>query len=361
MIRSHEKTPPKPPPMAKAAPPAGAPPLAKPPERRTPRPAEAAPPQGAVGSSERHAKRVAGAAASGLAFLVPQTQVTSFAISLGLHTVGLLGLAIIVVSHNLETPPRQLQFTPFDDDIAELDFQDMPEVEVAPLDEWEEMNAWDLPEDLAFETPDAAISIETDLLPVDPPARVEIDSLLEDAGTPAGGLMAAVSNANTGAPRGRGQGGGQGGGFGGELGRRLAREGAQSGSIQVSLLWNNLNDLDLHVLTPSGERIYYGHKQSQSRGCLDVDMNAGGRLSNEPVENIFWPPGSPVWGQFAIYVDYFSRHDPNMDKTAYEVHLLVDGEQQVFRGALHNGMQPILVTTFVRKPMAAEQEWGFAE
>ncbi len=44
-----------------------------------------------------------------------------------------------------------------------------------------------------------------------------------------------------------------------ELRARLEREGARSSDVQVSLMWNNYNDLDLHVVCPSGERIHGGN------------------------------------------------------------------------------------------------------
>ena len=53
-----------------------------------------------------------------------------------------------------------------------------------------------------------------------------------------------------------------------ELVERLEREGAKSSEVQVSLLWDNYNDLDLHVLCPSGERIHGGNKISECGGAV---------------------------------------------------------------------------------------------
>jgi uncharacterized protein YegL len=55
---------------------------------------------------------------------------------------------------------------------------------------------------------------------------------------------------------------------------RLDRESAQSGDVQISLLWHGTNDLDLHCIDPTGDRIWHEERKSKSGGELDVDMNA---------------------------------------------------------------------------------------
>ena len=66
--------------------------------------------------------------------------------------------------------------------------------------------------------------------------------------------------------------------------------GSVEGCLRISLSWNNYDDLDLHVFTPNGEHIYFSNPYTiKEKGNLDVDMNAGGRNSRTPVENIIFP------------------------------------------------------------------------
>ncbi len=73
--------------------------------------------------------------------------------------------------------------------------------------------------------------------------------------------------------------------------------------LRVSLAWFNYDDLDLHCSSPYGE-IYYGNKQ----GILDVDMNAGGSKSREPVENMRWK--KPKDGSYIFRVNNYNRREP---------------------------------------------------
>ena len=42
-----------------------------------------------------------------------------------------------------------------------------------------------------------------------------------------------------------------------ELTRRLDVAGAELGALTISLMWNTKEDLDLHVINPNGDRIWY--------------------------------------------------------------------------------------------------------
>ena len=77
-----------------------------------------------------------------------------------------------------------------------------------------------------------------------------------------------------------------------DLNERLEREGGKSGAVQVSLAWDDYNDLDLHLFCPSGERIYFNNKESECGGELDVDMNVK-PVSDNAVENVVWQENPP--------------------------------------------------------------------
>ena len=122
-----------------------------------------------------------------------------------------------------------------------------------------------------------------------------------------------------------------------ELNKRLKREGAKTGSIQISLLWDNYNDLDLHCIDPSGEEIFYGHKKSLSDGELDVDMNAGDPYSNQPVENIYWEKGKAPNGKYKIFLNHYQNHGCGagcLDPSNYFIRIKYNNTIKEFRGKI---------------------------
>jgi Ca-activated chloride channel family protein len=119
-----------------------------------------------------------------------------------------------------------------------------------------------------------------------------------------------------------------------EMSARLAGAGAKTGDVRVSLMWNNYNDLDLHVIAPSREEIYYSHRRSRCGGVLDVDMNAGGPESNTPVENIYWPKGGAPKGQYSVIVQNYAYHRRVGRITKFTVEVFNRGEVSQYTGTI---------------------------
>jgi hypothetical protein len=115
-----------------------------------------------------------------------------------------------------------------------------------------------------------------------------------------------------------------------EFNLRLSRENARTGKIQVSLKWDNRNDLDIHLIEPSGNKISYRNKKSRAGGILDVDMNAGEYESNKPVENIYYGVNAPA-GHYRVVVDFYNKKT-NLQNNRFSVLLGVNGSYCVFSG-----------------------------
>ncbi|HMU39789.1 MAG TPA: hypothetical protein PKE31_12345 [Pseudomonadota bacterium] len=103
--------------------------------------------------------------------------------------------------------------------------------------------------------------------------------------------------------------------------------------VRASLIWDNRNDLDLHVIAPSGEHIFYGHKQSQCKGELDVDRNVRGETT-KPVENIRWKKGEAPAGRYQVFVQNYRFHEPDAAPTPFRVELEVNGKIQHIEGVI---------------------------
>lgn len=129
------------------------------------------------------------------------------------------------------------------------------------------------------------------------------------------------------------------------MARALRREGAKTGEVVISLMWNNDDDLDLHVHTPDGEQIYYGDKKSKCGGELDVDMNAGGPQSEkEPVENTFWAK-APL-GEYKVSVNQYCNRTKDKE-VPYVVQINVRGKVTTYNKVWKQGTAAMQkLTTF---------------
>ena len=127
-----------------------------------------------------------------------------------------------------------------------------------------------------------------------------------------------------------------------EFDQRVARDGGREGEVQVTLIWDNVNDLDVHVYCPNGSRIYYASMHGCG-GALDIDANAGGGRTRSPVENVTWPGGAPP-GQYRVEIDHYANHG-GPEPTPYRVRIRVGEEERIITGILAPG-QPRRVITF---------------
>lgn len=79
-----------------------------------------------------------------------------------------------------------------------------------------------------------------------------------------------------------------------------------TGDVQVTLLWADGNDLDLHVIDPSGAELYFSNTRSPTGGTLDHDDTAGCSSTGTHVENVFWPAGGAPPGRYRVFVKNYS-------------------------------------------------------
>jgi hypothetical protein len=107
--------------------------------------------------------------------------------------------------------------------------------------------------------------------------------------------------------------------------------------IRASLLWNNRNDLDLHMITPAGEHIYFGSKKATCGGWLDVDMNVRGETT-KPVENIRWKKDTAPKGKYKVYVQNYRFHDAAAP-TPFRVEIEINGVIRHFDGTISKGRE----------------------
>lgn len=100
------------------------------------------------------------------------------------------------------------------------------------------------------------------------------------------------------------------------------------GDLKATLTWDFYADVDLHAVEPSGEHIYYAHKNSNSSdGFLDVDNRAGGSGSTE---NIYWE--NPAEGVYEIYIDHYGHSTYNglTEEGMCKVSIMYKGRAKVY-------------------------------
>jgi len=103
-----------------------------------------------------------------------------------------------------------------------------------------------------------------------------------------------------------------------------------TGDVQVTLSWDADSDVDLHVVAPGGDEIFYGRRQSAGGGELDLDSNAACAIDGIRNENITWPVGRAPRGEYTVRVDYWNNCAAS--RTNYTVLINNGGAVQIVTG-----------------------------
>jgi hypothetical protein len=112
---------------------------------------------------------------------------------------------------------------------------------------------------------------------------------------------------------------------------RVKRAGGRvDGDLRCSLSWFNFDDLDLHLIEPGGNEIYFGSKyNARTGGQLDVDMNAGSGQTRSAVENIVFPDRRKMpRGDYKLFVHNYSKRE-TVD-VGFEAEVEFDGQILTF-------------------------------
>jgi hypothetical protein len=106
------------------------------------------------------------------------------------------------------------------------------------------------------------------------------------------------------------------------------------GTVNVRLEWSVKADLDLWVVDPCGQRVYFGvpgQTCQGSPGLLDLDNLCSGVVGRP--ENIYWATNAPR-GTYKVYVDYYSNCG-STGAVQYTVRWWVGGAAYSKRGTIN--------------------------
>ncbi len=117
----------------------------------------------------------------------------------------------------------------------------------------------------------------------------------------------------------------------------------QDGDIRVHIDWDFPGDVDLHVVQPDGEEIYFANMRSSRRGGgeLDVDNRQGGPGSQE---NAFWR--NPAEGTYTVRLVMFRIDEAAPRGGNVHVTVKVNGEESEYYINLSRDSQDETVTRF---------------
>jgi hypothetical protein len=86
--------------------------------------------------------------------------------------------------------------------------------------------------------------------------------------------------------------------------------------LSFTLIWNSSDDLDLSVIDARKDLIFFkrycksfDNRFSSAGGQLDIDLNAGDEIADQPVENIYFKC-TPPKGIYEVRIHAYKKREP---------------------------------------------------
>lgn len=256
-------------------------------------------------------------------------QVNSFLLSLIFHIFILVFLALSTKVEYLKIKPIQIsvEFQQVSDIVLTFDTIELPRIVDSP----------EQPEDIDFLNDNAAdiIDIKLSDFPIAQPEPLQV----KGSGPPSSNIKKGTGDGNKNSKDIA------------NFKKRLSKYKGKTGDIQISLLWDNHNDIDLHVKYTNGfdnNRISWMNKRDKSGGTLDVDMNSvTSYRSDHPVENVYWPLGSSPRGTFKVYVHHYTCTGKDL-KTPVKIMIKNNDQIKIINTFAVFGESPKEIYSFIR-------------
>ena len=109
------------------------------------------------------------------------------------------------------------------------------------------------------------------------------------------------------------------------------------GDVKITLSYDRVHDLDLHVFEPNGEELSYQNSASSTGGVLDLDSGANCVAGGTNSENVFWPSGDAPSGEYRITVHNYEHCSPG--EITFTVRVAYEAVVNTFSGSFADGTE----------------------
>lgn len=119
------------------------------------------------------------------------------------------------------------------------------------------------------------------------------------------------------------------------------------GKLKITLLWDFPGDIDIHVLEPNGNEIYYENKRDAATGgALDHDDQRGG---SGAAENVTWD--TPPSGNYRVALVYYKPYPETAAPTPGTCRVIVfngDADPETYEVQMNGVLQQAVNVTTVQ-------------